>query len=246
MSFLRVSLGAAGLLALSGCFVACGDDDKTDGTPDSGETGGGSSTGGKGSGGSGSGGTEAGAGGASSGGTTEAGAGGSAGEGGPGPTDGGGAGGGDGAVGDGGGMSVAKFCNDVAIGSGQNQQSVTFRITIGEGASAVTLTAASGTCSPAVNLPCTAFAAGTDIPVDMVDMDDTTRVLDSISIDSVDGEQWIFAARIDDTGTSPRPAIRAYDPPTGSTCSAADYDDLPQELQASSRSGSGGRYVPAR
>jgi hypothetical protein len=252
MSLFKLSLGGLGLLALSACFVACGDDDKDEGTPEAGDSGGGSSSGGK----TGSGGdTEAGAGGSGgsggSGGATEAGAGGSTTEGGPGPTDGGGAGGGDGAVGDGavgdgGGMAMAKFCNEVALTVGQQQQSVTFRLVIGEGASAVTLEAATGACSPAVNLPCAMFASGTDIAVDMFDKTDLTQPLHGILIDSADGESWIFRAEIDTTGASPRPVVVPYDPPQNETCSSTDYADLPLLLSASANSSSKDGYSRAR
>jgi hypothetical protein len=220
MSLFRASLGGLGLVALSACFVACGDDDEVTATPEGGDSGGSPSRGGK----SGSGGTEGGVGGSSGGTTPEAGTGGAA----P-TTDGGGDGAvGDGAVGDGGGgTAFVKFCNPVSLTVNSVEQSVTFRLTIGTGATAVVVAAASGKCTPAVNVACTEFPAGTGIPVEMIDTAKPTVVLDSFKLDAADGDVFILGTTIDDTGAEPRPVVESLELPTdGGTCSSVDYDDL--------------------
>jgi hypothetical protein len=238
MSLFRASLGGLGLVALLACVVACGDDDKETGSPEAGDSGGSSSSGGK----TGSGGTEAGAGGGSGGTNPEAGSGGSGAT-----TDGGG--GGDGAVGDGavGGTAFVKFCNPVSLTVGTTEQSVTFRLTIGEGATAVTVEAASGTCTPAVNLACTGFPARTGIPVEMVDIAKATIVLDAFDLNAADSQEFILGVTIDESGAEARPVVEELTLPTDAgTCSSIDYDSLyPIPFNQSSTAGKKG-YTRAR
>ena len=133
----------------------------------------------------------------------------------------GGAGGGGGAASD---PAIARFCNDLTFGTQQNPTDTTMVLEIGEGADKVTFTATTGHCAPVDGAACTPIPIGTDVPVTLFDADNLTLVIDSGTIDTASGENWIFYTDLS-TDAEPSPVVSGA-PTTDVACKDVTYSDV--------------------
>ena len=129
------------------------------------------------------------------------------------------------------GLSVAKFCNNLTFDPDidndpniDDAENTTFILEIGEGADKVTFTAATGTCVPADGNACKPIPLGAETPVVLFDADAPTTPLDSGSIDSADGDNWIFYTDVS-AGADPAPIVQG-EAVTDFTCEEITYDDV--------------------
>ena len=120
--------------------------------------------------------------------------------------------------------AIARFCNDLTFGTQQNPTDTTMVLEIGEGADKVTFTATTGHCSPVDGAACTPIPIGTDVPVALFDADDLTTAIDSGTIDTASGENWIFYTDLS-TDAQPAPVI-AGAPTTEVACVDVTYSDV--------------------
>ena len=93
-----------------------------------------------------------------------------------------------------GGTAEVKFCNGLSHGT----MSVVLSVEVGS--PAVKFSAASGTCSTAIGVPCQTIPAGS-LAVTMVDDQQQSLAMGNITL--VDGEKWILVATLDDQTLQP-------------------------------------------
>lgn len=121
---------------------------------------------------------------------------------------------------DAGGVSVAKFCNDLVTIA---DEETTYILEIGEGANKVTFTAKTGVCVPADGVACKSIPLGPEVPVALFDAAAPTDVVASGTIDSADGDKWIFNTLVNaqDEADVDGNTVKAE-----FTCEEITYDDV--------------------
>lgn len=132
--------------------------------------------------------------------------------------------GGDGAGGAGDGPAVARFCNSLTFGTEDDPMDTTMILEIGTGADKVTFTAVSGTCAPMDGEACKAIPLGTDVPVALFDADAPDTELDSGTIVSRGGANWIFYTDLTE-GNSPSPIVQGA-PIDSPACDDVIFEDV--------------------
>jgi len=132
--------------------------------------------------------------------------------------------GGDGAGGASDEPSVAKFCNSLTFGTSDAPMDTTMILEIGEGADKVTFTAVSGTCAPMDGAACKSIPHGTEVPVALFDADEPTTALDSGTIVSRGGANWIFYTDLTEEST-PTPIIQGA-PIDSPACEDVIWEDV--------------------
>jgi hypothetical protein len=121
---------------------------------------------------------------------------------------------------DAGGVSVAKFCNDLVTLADED---TTYILEIGEGADKVTFTAKTGVCVPADGVACKSIPLGPEVPVALFDAEAPTEVVSSGTIDSADGDKWIFKTIVNAQDEADMDGNAVSDE---FTCEEITYDDV--------------------